>query len=89
MAQQSSGEFASTDPTTRTQDARLQVGAGLIADKKGALYGTTNRGGSGGFFLGFGTVFKLTPPANGQTAWTETALYSFKGGSEALTPPLA
>jgi hypothetical protein len=24
MAQQSSGEFASTDPTTRTQDAKVQ-----------------------------------------------------------------
>jgi uncharacterized repeat protein (TIGR03803 family) len=50
--------------------------AGLIADNQGALYGTTASGGSGG-----GTVFKLTPPAKGQTAWIETVLYSFKGGS--------
>jgi uncharacterized repeat protein (TIGR03803 family) len=31
--------------------------AGLIADKEGALYGTTLGGGSSGF----GTVFKMTP----------------------------
>jgi uncharacterized repeat protein (TIGR03803 family) len=49
--------------------------AGLIADKRGALYGTTYYGGSGGA----GTVFKLTPRATGQTAWTETVLYSFSG----------
>jgi uncharacterized repeat protein (TIGR03803 family) len=47
--------------------------AGLIADSDGALYGTTNGGGVGKN----GTVFKLTPPAKGQTAWQETVLYSF------------
>ncbi|HEY8007730.1 MAG TPA: choice-of-anchor tandem repeat GloVer-containing protein [Methylocella sp.] len=51
--------------------------ASLIADKEGALYGTTVGGGIG---RPYGTVFKLTPPAKGQTAWTETVLYSFKGG---------
>lgn len=25
------------------------------------------------------TIYRLTPPANGQTAWTETALYTFEG----------
>jgi uncharacterized repeat protein (TIGR03803 family) len=48
--------------------------AGLIADNHGALYGTTEIGGSGcPQYPGCGTVFKLTPPAKGQTAWTETA----------------
>ncbi len=58
--------------------------AGLIADEQGALYGTTYYGGSGGA----GTVFKLTPPATGQTAWTETVLYSFGsfGGSNGAQP---
>jgi hypothetical protein len=57
--------------------------AGLIADNEGALYGTTYIGGSGGstnpgvYPEGAGTVFKLTPPAKGQTAWTETVLYNF------------
>jgi uncharacterized repeat protein (TIGR03803 family) len=54
--------------------------AGLIADKSGALYGTTQQGGSGcPEHNGCGTVFKLTPPAKGQTTWTEAVLYSFKG----------
>ena len=35
--------------------------AGLIIDAKGALYGTTNEGGSNGY----GTVFKLAPTPNG------------------------
>jgi putative DNA primase/helicase len=42
--------------------------AGLIADKQGAVYGTTFHGGNGNN----GTVFKLTPRPKGQTAWTET-----------------
>jgi len=49
--------------------------AGLIADTSGALYGTTSEGGIGNN----GTVFKLTPPAKGQTTWTETVLYRFTG----------
>ena len=57
--------------------------AAMIADKQGALYSTTVVGGSGG---NRGTVFKLTPPAKGRTAWTETVLYSFKGGSDGLNP---
>ena len=43
----------------------------MIADEQGALYGTTQSGGIGGA----GTVFKLTPPAKGQTTWTESVLY--------------
>jgi uncharacterized repeat protein (TIGR03803 family) len=56
--------------------------AGLIADNQGALYSTTESGGSSGG----GTVFKLTPPGRGQTAWTETVLYSFTGGSDGGDP---
>jgi hypothetical protein len=43
--------------------------AGLIMDARGALYGTTNGGR--------GTVFKLTPPAAGETEWIESVLYRF------------
>jgi uncharacterized repeat protein (TIGR03803 family) len=46
--------------------------AGLIMDKKGALYGTTVLGGSSGL----GAVFKLTPSRSG---YTESILYSFQG----------
>ncbi len=46
---------------------------GLIFGSGGALYGTTEEGGASNY----GTVFKLTPPARGETTWTETVLYSF------------
>ncbi len=61
--------------------------AGLIADGKGNLYGTTATGGTsycgGG---GCGTVFKLTPPASAGGTWTETVLYAFTGGSDGANP---
>lgn len=44
--------------------------AGLILDAAGNLYGTTSSGGA----YGYGTVFELSPTANG---WNETVLYSF------------
>ena len=67
--------------------------AGLIADKQGVLYGTTALGGTGVGVAGTcssgcGTVFKLTPPANGQSNWTETVLYRFSG-SDGVSPSLA
>jgi len=55
--------------------------ASLIADKNGALYGTTYEGGS----TGYGTVFRLTPPA-GETIWRLTTLHSFAGGNEGAYP---
>src|ERR1700690_2241898 len=45
--------------------------AGLISDSVGNLYGTTTLGG----LYGQGTVFELTPNANG--TWSETLLHSF------------
>lgn len=56
--------------------------AGLAMDAKGTLYGTTSAGGS----AGFGTVFKLTPPAAGSTHWTQSVLYAFKGGTDGSVP---
>lgn len=63
-------------------------GAGLIMDRNGVLYGTTHLGGStaGPSSVGYGTVFKLTPPAPGQTKWTETVLYRFNGGADGESP---
>jgi uncharacterized repeat protein (TIGR03803 family) len=57
------------------------IGA-LLADAEGALYGTTANGGASGK----GTVFKLTPPGWGRTAWTESILWSFTGGSDGASP---
>jgi uncharacterized repeat protein (TIGR03803 family) len=54
----------------------------LISDASGALYGVTYEGGT----AGYGTVYKLTPPAQGQTTWTETVLYSFLGYPDGAYP---
>jgi uncharacterized repeat protein (TIGR03803 family) len=52
---------------------------GLIFDKSGNLYGTTYYAGANDV----GTVYKLTH-SNG--AWTESVIYSFKGGSDGDSP---
>ncbi len=51
---------------------------GRLVEYHGALYGTTYEGGDDGY----GTAFKLTPPAKGKTAWTKTVLYSFTGHTD-------
>jgi uncharacterized repeat protein (TIGR03803 family) len=52
------------------------LGAGLIADSAGNLYGTTQIGGASGN----GVVFKLSPSG------TETVLHAFTGGSDGGAP---
>jgi uncharacterized repeat protein (TIGR03803 family) len=60
------------------------VGA-LVSDGSGNLYGTTVQGGRNTCVdVGCGTVFKLTPGANGD--WKETILYSFKGNANGSGP---
>jgi uncharacterized repeat protein (TIGR03803 family) len=54
--------------------------AGLIFDARGNLYGTTYTGGE----FKKGTVFKLTADAKGR--WTESVLYSFRGGNDGQNP---
>jgi uncharacterized repeat protein (TIGR03803 family) len=51
--------------------------AGVVLNKKGAVYGTTITG----------TVFKLKPPAPGQTDWTEKTIHQFQGGGDAGSRP--
>jgi uncharacterized repeat protein (TIGR03803 family) len=46
---------------------------GVVSDKAGNLYGTTNQGGSNGK----GVVFELSPSSGGN--WTEQAIYAFAG----------
>lgn len=47
---------------------------GVAMDKQGNLYGTTTGGG----LYGYGTVFELSPNADG--TWNETVLYNFANG---------
>jgi hypothetical protein len=79
------GKSAWTETTlytfTHGDDGGVPMG-GLIADAAGNLYGTTTRYGQSGY----GTVFKLSPPAQGQTAWTYTVLHSFTGGTDGGSP---
>jgi uncharacterized repeat protein (TIGR03803 family) len=60
----------------------VRPAASLVFDAGGNLYGTTKYGGTGGScvamytnFAGCGTVFELTPAADGE--WTERVLHSF------------
>ncbi|HEX3449922.1 MAG TPA: choice-of-anchor tandem repeat GloVer-containing protein [Isosphaeraceae bacterium] len=52
---------------------------GVVFDKSGNLYGTTYYAGANDV----GTVYELT---NHNGSWTETVLYSFKGGSDGDSP---
>jgi len=54
--------------------------AGLVFDKAGNLYGTTELGGTNDQ----GTVFEITRNANG--TWTETVLYNFTGSADGGQP---
>ncbi len=64
------------------------VSSGLVLDKSGDLFGTTNWGGkyacpgSGG--LGCGVVFKLTPHEDGN--WIESVLHSFGHNNDGMFP---
>jgi uncharacterized repeat protein (TIGR03803 family) len=63
---------SSTNPT--------QPYAGLILDKSGNLYGTTELGGA----YDQGTVFELTRNSSG--GWIQTVLYNFTGGGDGGQP---
>src|SRR5262249_25609456 len=55
---------------------------GVIFGDDGALYGTTRA-------TGFGTVYKLTPPASGAPSgspWTMTQLYRFQNAPDGRDP---
>lgn len=56
--------------------------SGVVLDENGNLYGTTVGGGVGGA----GTVYELTPPARGQSTWTESVLYAFSGRLDGNSP---
>jgi hypothetical protein len=49
--------------------------SGVVFDSAGNLYGAAAGGANG-----LGAVFELSPPATEGGSWTESLLYSFKGG---------
>jgi uncharacterized repeat protein (TIGR03803 family) len=55
---------------------------GLLLDPSGSLYGTTSGGGGDAW----GLVFKLVPPAPGESNWREQILYTFTNGSDGSIP---
>ncbi|HEY3636822.1 MAG TPA: choice-of-anchor tandem repeat GloVer-containing protein [Rhizomicrobium sp.] len=59
-----------------TVDGELLEG-GLVVGANHVLYGTTDGTNNGAYN---GTIFSLTPPPKGQTAWTESVLYDFASG---------
>jgi len=85
-----SGQTAWTETTiwTFTGQADGCKANGLIIDKAGVLTGTAVNGGDAGCAGGCGTVFQLTPPVAGQTAWTEQTLWAFKGYQSDGSAPL-
>src|SRR6516225_12421639 len=54
----------------------------LLRDRDGALYGATWLDGQ----YGSGTIFKLSPPAAGQTQWSISVVYAFTGGLDGDGP---
>jgi uncharacterized repeat protein (TIGR03803 family) len=61
-------------------------GTNLAFDSALNLYGTTDQGGYGPNYQGFGTVFQLTPPESPGGAWSQKMLYAFSGGSDGALP---
>ena len=61
----------------------------LVAGPHSSFYGTTS---AGGIFnkacagVGCGTIFQITPPAAGQTAWRFGTIYKFTGGVGSQAP---
>ena len=74
--------------TGENADGRNPLG-GLVFDKSGNLWGTTQVGGHSQSSTCSsdrlcGTVFELTPNANG--SWTESALFSFRDSTTGFNP---
>ena len=72
-----------TFPTGNTGTTGYHPWGGLAMDTSGALYGTTYYGGNCPINYPYcGTIYKLAPPAAGQTAWS----YSFLHGFSQMVP---
>jgi uncharacterized repeat protein (TIGR03803 family) len=54
----------------------------VVIDGTGNVYAAASDGGASGN----GTVIELTPPAEGQSAWTEATIWSFSGSNDGAFP---
>jgi uncharacterized repeat protein (TIGR03803 family) len=81
----STANAASTEKTAFSFNGANGSGpnGSVVFDKAGNLYGTTSDGGT----YGYGTVYKLSPSANGN--WTETILHDFNGIPDGANPSAA
>jgi uncharacterized repeat protein (TIGR03803 family) len=59
---------------------------GLAIDSAGALYGTTFYATNCTNSPNCGTIYKLAPPAAGQTAWSYQLLHMFEGDPDGIAP---
>jgi len=66
-------------------DDGAQPMATLVANKNGALFGTTLFGGTDGL----GAVFRLLPPKAGKNHWNYATLYSFTNSGDGALPGAA
>jgi hypothetical protein len=59
----------------------VEINEGLLLGPDGVIYGTTS-GADGNL----GAVFALTPPTLGETSWSKTELYKFRGRGDGAYP---
>ena len=69
----------------------FQPFSALLADSTGALFGTTYGYSPRDFYTAYSTIYRLTPPQAGTTAWTETTLATMVigDGLSVLAPLIA
>lgn len=68
-------------------DPKSNAVCDVSVGSRGVLFGAS----SGGGVNNTGTIFRVDPPASGQTAWTETVLHSFgaQGSGDGFLPSAA
>jgi uncharacterized repeat protein (TIGR03803 family) len=71
------------------KDGYYPENSALVLDSAGNLYGTTTYGGGGPCYAkpyaGCGMIFQLVPSSSGG-AWTESAIWRFRGGTDGGYP---
>jgi len=80
------GKSAWTETVLTALPRGSQPRTAVVIDDAGILYGTTSFGGA----YNRGSVFRVTPPAEGKTGWTGETIWSFgRTASDGRTPQAA